>query len=171
MKDWKKHKGFKTPEGYFDNLTDRILDKVGEESQAVPENEGFSMPEGYLESFNDKLKSRMEPKETKVVQMRSYKQYWVAAASIAAIFLLVVLIPWKGTEEASFDTLASADIEAYLDEDELGLSSYELAEYIPEDVLEEDAIIELNVEDENIMEYLDDTIDDLDELNLEYDEE
>jgi hypothetical protein len=171
MKDWKKHKGFKTPEGYFDSLTDRILDQVGEESQAVPENEGFGMPDNYFESFNDKLKARMEPKETKVVQMRSYRQYWVAAASIAAIFLLVVVIPWGGTEESSFDALASADIEAYLDEGELGLSSYELAEYIPENALEEDDIMELSLEDENIMEYLDDTIDDIDELNLDYDEE
>ncbi|MDH3697871.1 MAG: hypothetical protein OER83_04355 [Flavobacteriaceae bacterium] len=171
MKDWKKHKGFKTPEGYFDSLTDRILEKVGKESQSAPENEGFSTPDNYFESFNDKLKARMEPKETKVVQLRSYRRYWVAAASIAAIFLLVVVIPWGGTEESSFDTLASAEIEAYLDEGDLGLSSYELAEFIAEDALQEDAIMEMNIEDENIMEYLDDTIDDIDELNLDYDEE
>ncbi|NND15763.1 MAG: hypothetical protein HKN89_05520 [Eudoraea sp.] len=171
MKDWKKHKGFKTPEGYFDSLTDRIMDKIGEESHSIAENEGFKTPEGYFEAFNDKLKGRLEVKETKVVQIRSYRNYWVAAASIAAIFLLVIVIPWKATEESSFEGLASADIEAYLGADELGLSSYELAEFIPEDVLEEEAIMDLSVEDENIMEYLDDTIEDIDELNLEYDEE
>ncbi|MGI9546448.1 MAG: hypothetical protein ACR2MM_04365, partial [Flavobacteriaceae bacterium] len=69
MKDWKEHKGFNTPEGYFDKLTDRIMDKIGEESHTMADKEGFTAPHGYFEDFNEKLKVRMEPKETKVVQL------------------------------------------------------------------------------------------------------
>ena len=84
---------------------------------------------------------------------------------------MAVLIPWKDTEATSFDALASADIEAYLDEGNVDFSSYELAEFIPEEGLEESMMLEESVEEENIMDYLDDTIEDIDELNLEYDEE
>ena len=171
MNDWKKHKGFKTPEGYFEGLTDKIMDKLSEEERSIPENDGFGVPENYFESLNDRIKDQLGPKETKVVQLHSYRRYWVAAASIAAIFLLAVLIPWKGAEATSFDALANADIEAYLDEGNLDFSSYELAEFIPEESLEESIMLEESVEEENIMDYLDDAIEDIDELNLEYDEE
>ena len=171
MNDWKKHKGFKTPEGYFEGLTGKIMDKLSEEERPIPENEGFGVPEHYFDSLNERIKDRLEPKETKVVQLHSYRRYWIAAASIAAIFLLAVLIPWKGTETTSFDALASAEIEAYLDEGNVEFSSYELAEFIPEENLEESMMLEERVEEENIMDYLDDAIDDIDELNLEYDEE
>ena len=171
MNDWKKNKGFKTPEGYFEGLTDKIMDKLSEEERSIPENEGFGVPENYFESLNERIKDRLEPKETKVVQLHSYRKYWVAAASIAAVFLLAVLIPWKGTEATSFDALASADIEAYIDEGNVDFSSYELAEFIPEENLAESMLLEESVEEENIMDYLDDAIEDIDELNLEYDEE
>ena len=171
MNDWKKNKGFKTPEGYFEGLTGKIMEKLSEEERSIPENEGFGVPDNYFESLNERIKDKLEPKETKVVQLHSYRRYWVAAASIAAIFTLAVLIPWKGTEATSFDALASADIEAYLDEGNVDFSSYELAEFIPEENLEESMMLEESVEDENIMDYLDDTIEDIDELNLEYDEE
>lgn len=171
MNDWKKHKGFKTPEGYFEGLTGRIMDKLSEEERSIPENEGFGVPDNYFDSLDERIKDRLEPKETKVVQLHSYRRYWVAAASIAAIFLLAVLIPWKSNDVTSFDALASADIEAYLDEGNIELSSYELAEYIPEERLEESSLLEESIEEENIMDYLDDTIEDIDDLNLEYDEE
>jgi len=172
MNDWKKHKDFKRHEGYFGGLTGKIMDKLSEEERSIPENEGFGVPENYFESLNERIKNRVEPNETKVVQLHSYRRYWVAAASIAAIFLLAVLIPWKGTDASSFDALASADIEAYLDEGNLEeLSSYDLAEYIPEESLEESSLLEDSVEEENIMDYLDDAIEDIDDLNLEYDEE
>lgn len=171
MNDWKKHKGFKTPEGYFEGLTGKILDKLSEEERSIPENEGFGVPEKYFESLNERITDRLEPRETKVVQLHTYRRYWVAAASIAAIFLLAVLIPWKSGEVASFDALANADIEAYLDEGNVDFSSYELAEFIPEESFEEGIILDEGVEEENIMDYLDDAIEDIDELNLEYDEE
>lgn len=171
MKDWKKDKGFKIPEGYFEGLNDKILKRLSDEERSIPKKEGFSLPEDYFESLNDKIKDRLEPRETKVVRLHPYRRYWVVAASIAAIFLLVVLIPWKGTEAPSFDALANADIEAYLEAGDLDLSSYELAEYLSEESLTESDLLEENVEEENILEYLDDTIEDIDELNLEYDEE
>ena len=171
MKDWKKNKGFKTPEGYFDGLNEKVLQRLSEEERSVPGNEGFSLPEDYFKSFNDRIKDRIEPQETKVVRLHPYRRYWVAAASIAAIFLLAVLIPWKGAEAPSFGTLANADIEAYLDAGDLDLSTYELAEYLAEESLMESDLLEERVEEENILEYLDDTIEDIDELNFEYDEE
>jgi len=171
MNDWKKHKGFKTPEGYFEGLTGKIMDKLSEEERSIPGNDGFGVPENYFDSLNERIKDRLEPSKTKVVHLHNYRRYWIAAASIAAVFLLAVLIPWQGTEVSSVDALASADIEAYLDEGNLNWSSYELAEFIPEGSLEESNLLEERVEEENIMDYLDDTIEDIDELNLEYDEE
>ena len=58
----------------------------------------------------------------------------------------------------------------YLEDNELGLSSYELAEVLLTEEFEVNDILNSEVDDENIIDYLEDNIDDIDELNLEIDE-
>ncbi|NNL83979.1 MAG: hypothetical protein HKP28_11370, partial [Winogradskyella sp.] len=46
-----KKEGFKLPEGYFEGLTDRILERVAEDTSDLPQKEGFTVPEGYFDSL------------------------------------------------------------------------------------------------------------------------
>ncbi|MFT6799485.1 MAG: hypothetical protein ACJAWA_001615, partial [Nonlabens sp.] len=43
--------GFKVPDGYFDQLTDRVLENT--QGQDLQDHAGFIMPEDYLLSLED----------------------------------------------------------------------------------------------------------------------
>ncbi|MBT8312424.1 MAG: hypothetical protein HKP23_06290, partial [Flavobacteriaceae bacterium] len=65
-----KKEGFKLPEGYFEGLTDRILERVAEDTSDLPEKEGFTVPEGYFDSLNERVRAKTFPGEDpKVVRL------------------------------------------------------------------------------------------------------
>ena len=166
MKEFNKNNPFKTPEEYFENLTDKVMGSMGSESSKLPVEDGFVAPEGYFDELNDKINQRLE-NETKVVQLPSYRKFYWAAASIAAIFILIFGINWSTNNESNWDDLAMADIEAYLEEDELPLSSYEVAEILTLDEIEINDILDKQFEDDKLLEYLNENIDQIEDLNIE----
>lgn len=169
MKKIKKENPFKTPEDYFDSFEGKLMDKLNSESSIIPTTEGFKVPEGYFNTIETSIQNKLN-KETKVIKLPSYRKYYIAAASIAAIAVLMLGSFWNKTEEVSFTDLASSDIEAYFETNTYGLSSYEMAEFIPLEDVEISDLIDNQFEDEYILEYLDDTLDDFEELNIDYNE-
>ncbi|WP_136468090.1 hypothetical protein [Flagellimonas onchidii] len=172
----KDHKSkFKTPEGYFDSFHDRLMDKIQQEetvseTSIIPKSDGFGVPEGYFDSLTNEVVAKADQKEVKVVQLKTYKRYFYGAASIAAVFLLFLMLNTNNDTSLDFDDLASAEITAYFDDVELGLSSYELAEAIPANELTLNDVLENGLEDENILEYLDENVADIEDLNLDYED-
>lgn len=167
MEELDKNSPFKTPEGYFDNLTDKLKDKLSEEKLNLPEGVDFTIPEDYFDNLKNSIQEKITLSETKVVQLHPYKRYYVAAASIAAIFVMLIGLNWNATGETTWDDLANADIETYFDTNELGLTTFEIAEVLPIDELEIDDILENQFEEENVIDYLNENIDDIKDLNLE----
>lgn len=170
----RKNSGFKAPEGYFEGLKDDLMDKLSKETSSLPDKGGFKVPENYFENLPKEIIEKVAKKESGVIRLKSYRKYFYAAASVAAILLLVINIEWKNTSDFTFDDLAETEIEYYLEDNEFGMSSYELAEVILEEDLEInnflDAEMNENLDDDNIMDYLEDNIENIDELNLEIDE-
>ncbi|UCD60405.1 MAG: hypothetical protein JSV59_11015 [Flavobacteriaceae bacterium] len=166
----KKGSGFKIPKGYFEGFTDDLLGKMSEETSSIPDEAGFEVPEGYFDNLNKKILEKVTEKESKVIRLKPYRKYFYVAASVAAILILVLSIQQKGDVSFTFDDLARTDIENYIEENELELSSYELAEVLLTEELEVNDILGNELDDENIIDYLEDNIDDIDELNLEIDE-
>ena len=73
-----KKEGFQVPEGYFEGLSQRVLNRLEEEGNALPKDEGFSVPEGYFEGLEEKLRSRVESKdEPRVIRMKPWKKYFL----------------------------------------------------------------------------------------------
>ena len=140
---------------------------MSKEASSLPNKDGFKVPEGYFDSLNKKVLEKVTEKEIKVIRLQAYKKYFYAAASVAAIVLLVLSMQWKDKSSFTFDDLARTDIEIYLEENDLGLSSYELAEVLLTEEMEVNDILNIELDDENIIDYLEDNID---ELNLEIDE-
>ncbi len=165
-----KNSGFKTPEDYFEGLTDRLLEKLSEEDSVLPKEDGFAVPEAYFDTLNEKLADKIQQEDTKVVQLNPYRKYYFAAASIAAVALIIFGLNMGQSEETTFEDLASSDIEDYFESNELELSSYEIAEVLPVDELEINDILENQLNEDNVIEYLNDNIDDFEELNLDSDE-
>jgi len=167
MEELNKKNPFKTPESYFENFSDGLLDKLSEEKLDLPKEDGFTIPENYFDALHENIQKKLNTEETKVVQLHPYRKYYAVAASIAAIVIVFLGFNWSTPEEVTFDDLASADIESYFESNELGLTTYEIAEVLPVDELEINDILENQFEEENVIEYLNENIDDIEDLNLE----
>jgi len=171
MKKIPKKNSFKTPTGYFEGLAERIQERMQEEDALkLPKEDGFAVPDTYFDDLKKEILANTTQKETPVIQLKPYKRYLYAAAAIAAILVLVIALPWNRAQTITFDDLADIDITSYFESQEMELSSYEIAEVIPVANLEIDEFMETGMDDEQIMNYLEDTIDDLDELNIDLDE-
>ncbi len=161
-----KKNPFKTPEGYFENFTDGLMDKLNQEKGNLPMEDGFVVPENYFNGLHKKIQEKLNPEETKVVQLNPWKEYYIAAASIAAILIVFFGLNWNFQQEISFEDLASTDIENYFESIELGLTTYEIAELLPVDELEINDILENQFDEENVIDYLNDNVDTIEDLNL-----
>jgi len=167
----KDNKNFHIPDDYFEGFTDRLLDKIsmldsGQEGSALPKSDGFKVPNGYFENLNDKLNVRISKKNVKVVSLWSNKTFYMVAASVAAILVFVLGVQLTKAEQFTFEELAENDFETYFESHGLGLSTYEIAEVIPVDDLEITDILDIHLNNEIIIDYLDDNIDSYEELNL-----
>ncbi|MBS9463812.1 hypothetical protein KIM67_15435 [Flagellimonas sp. 389] len=170
-----KKNTFNTPEGYFDSFHERLMDKIedGEIKEAeasIPKSDGFSIPKGYFNSFDQKVMDKVYQKTVKVIELKSYKKFYYGAAAIAAIFIMIFGITWNNEPKVDFADLASAEIDSYFDTTDFGLSSYEIAEIIEVEELEINDILETALDKENILDYLNENVDDIEDLNLEYDD-
>jgi hypothetical protein len=171
MKASDKNNPFKTPDSYFDKFSDILSKRLREENIEIPKEDGFILPEGYLEDLHSNIQKKLEYKENKVVPLNPYKTYYLIAASIAALVLFVFGLNWNtGQEIPSWDDIANTDIENYFDNNYVGLTSLEIAEVMSIEDLEITDFLNSELSEEHIVDYLNDYIDDFEELNLEEDE-
>lgn len=167
-----KQNGFNTPEGYFENFHERLIDKIKkEEAQTesiMPKSDGFGVPEGYFSGVTKKVLSKTVAENGKVIQLKSFRKFYYGAAAVAAVFLLIFGLNWKSDKPISFEDLANAEIDAYFERTEIDMSTYEIAELIPLENLELNDVLDNDIEAESILEYLDENVEDIEDLNLDY---
>lgn len=89
--DKKKHiHGFKTPEAYFANLEDKLMQKLSEEQ--LPKTHGMQVPEQYFDVLEDRIISQVvQPKPAKQTGIIRYliPAIGMAAAVLAFIFWII----------------------------------------------------------------------------------
>ncbi|KPM33176.1 Hypothetical protein I595_78 [Croceitalea dokdonensis DOKDO 023] len=162
---------FKTPEGYFESFNERLMAKMSKEEGIIPKSDGFQVPEHYFEELPKTLSHKIKPK---VVFLYPLKKYYWAAASIAALLLLALVINSNRFKNNTieFEDLASTEIDSYLDDNQMDLTVYDLAQVVNLDNLTVDDITETTeiLEGQVILDYLDDNVDEFEDLNLDYDE-
>ena len=157
MKEKNKHThGFTTPKEYFESFDERLFDTL--ELENLPKESGFATPDGYFDTVEDKILEQLaEEKPAKVISLFKRKTF-IYAASIAACIALVTI--FSGQDPDTIENLEFADIETYFDEEGIGFNSYELAQYLPEEELEELDLSSDLFSAENLESYLLETIDD-----------
>jgi hypothetical protein len=170
MEEKRNKGGFKVPEGYFNSLKSRLSDTVSDRGVRLPEKEGFVVPEGYLEGLNGRIMSRVLPPGPKVISFNSYKKYALVAAAVAVIAMLFVLMPREEKTTLGFEDLAGTDIAAYMEFSEPDFTDDEIAELFPVGEIEMNDILESSLAEEHIMDYLDTSMEDYEELNFEIDD-
>ena len=171
----KDKSNFKTPEGYFDSFNERLMqklhtDQATEKLSYLPESDGFRTPVGYFEGVDKKVLSQVREKETKVITLNAYRKYFYGAAAVAAIILLFFGLNLKTESPVAFEDLASTEIDTYLENTELDLTYYEWAELVSLEDAQLNDIMDTPLEAENILEYLDENIEDIEELNLNFED-
>jgi hypothetical protein len=147
-----KSTGFKTPEGYFDQVSDQIMEKIRNRDEVdLPASEGFQVPKNYFEQVEPAVLSKVtKPSEAKVRRLY-LKRGMTYVAGIAAILLIFFSVfPIENSEsEVTLDM-----VENYFEYKRI--DSYELAELLVEsDLVEiEDLLIEPEYDDDELETYL-----------------
>ncbi|SDQ66180.1 hypothetical protein [Flagellimonas zhangzhouensis] len=166
---------FNTPEGYFENFNERLMDRIhkeemGETGSLIPKSDGFRVPDNYFKEVTPAILSKTKEEKPKVFQLKSYSSFYYAAAAIAAIFILFFNITKNTTTpDINFDDLASTELDAYFEKADLNMTSYEIAEVAAFNETELNDLLYNNLEDDIIIEYMNNNIEDfeLEEFNLD----
>ena len=134
---------FKVPAGYFDNLTEKLMQGI--EKEAVPfaiNEETFTVPQGYFESFPDKLINKIhQHQKPQIVRISFGKRLMLAAA-----VMIVLVVSWfsiKLYAPTNTDFLANSTEEELLE-----YVSYYAEEFDEQSlamVMNEDEIISLDI--------------------------
>ncbi|ASV31883.1 hypothetical protein [Maribacter cobaltidurans] len=160
---------FNIPKDYFNSFEDKLKDRIFKEDSFIPKNDGFGIPESYFEQLQAQLTAKVEEEKSspKVTPLYSYKKFLAIAASIAALLILAVGINWNNDDTLSFTDLANSEIEAYFNDTEIDLSSDEIAEVLPIDGYEINDFVKPEMTEENLLDYLNENVENFEELNLE----
>lgn len=168
MKKKSHQGGFRVPEGYFNNLSARLEEKMGAAPAKWPESDGFKAPEGYFDTLGERLIQKSQ--DEKIIRIRPFLKYWPAAAALVVILSLAILLPSPEASKPSFEDLAGADIAQYMERSMMEFTDDEIVQLFPLDDLEMSDMLDQQLTEEHIMEYLDASVEDYDELNMEFDE-
>ncbi len=149
-----------TPEGYFENFEDRMMLRIMEEN--LPESNGLRVPNTYFDSLEDRVVDRLEVNtEPKVIPLFS-KRTLIYVSGIAASLLLLISL-WGRSGEMSLDELSANEVEEYIENGGIDLSSYEVMALLAEDELSEINIPSEVISDEQLETYL---LENFDETSL-----
>lgn len=170
MKPSDKNNPFTTPETYFEEFSKNLKNRLNKEETYLPNDTGFNVPNDYFKKLHLNIPKKRSSSESKVIQLRANKSYYLVAASVAATLLIYFGIYKNSTEEISWDDVANTDIEYYFDTNGLALTSYEIAEVISVDELIPTDFLENKLQEEYLIDYLSENTDAIEELNLEEDE-
>lgn len=154
--------GYQVPNGYFDKLTDRIMDQVD-----IPTYNETDLPESYFENLPDRIISltKTEMPSTRVVKMSGWKKYMSIAASLA-IFIMGYNYFSSNTGSDTDMVVSDELILQYLDEYDVDLETATLSEL--EIIQNEFNMIDAIEDSDELYEYyLDYHIDDLPANELE----
>lgn len=163
---------FNVPEGYFDSFYKRLMERLNHteastQTTLIPKSEGFRVPERYFEELPEKVYSRQLYKG-KLIPLKTYKKIYYSAAALAAVVLLIFGLTWKTGTPLTFDTLANAEIEAYFEYHPPDMSAYEIAEAASVNTIAWNNVPETGIKEENLWEYLSETIEDVEDINILY---
>lgn len=148
--------GFKVPEDYFNSLEDKLFNITSENK--LPNTPGFKVPDNYFESLEDTILSKVTFEDPKVISIFKRRNLWYASGIAAAIALLLVFT-WN-SNTINPNTIEFAEIETYINNDNLDLEMQDIAQVLNDEDLEDLSLETLSISEENIEDYLLDNIDD-----------
>lgn len=122
----KKNTPHIVPDDYFRNFEDRLFTRI--DSEDFPKDTGFTVPERYFEDVGKHLNLQDKPDE----KVFFLNRYATVIGRIAAIFIVGIFIFNYFSPSHPAD-ITTAAIDRYINEGNLKMDLYELAQFIDED--------------------------------------
>jgi len=148
-----KDTGFKMPKGYFDTLEDKVINKMNFKSKIY--QSGFKAPDDYFDSLEDTILNKInEDRKPKVISLFSKKTVLYTSSIAAAVLLMFSLSIFN--KKPTFDDLNNQTVENYVFET---IYSYEIASLLDEDALTKEILIDIELDEATVEDYILDNLD------------
>lgn len=142
--------GFEVPLNYFESIEEKVFSKIdfkGDTSNDIPE--------GYFDTIENRVFDKLKSKETKVINLKSrFVKIIVPLVIAASILLFITLQIYTPKQEDVFASLKTSDIETWIANGDLELSTYEIAA-IYEDANFENIELYNDYTEDELIDYLD----------------
>ncbi|WP_438712499.1 hypothetical protein ACSTS3_09250 [Aquimarina muelleri] len=163
MKKDKLHKnngGFKVPEEYFENLESRLSKKTPFKTEKkllskTKYSSGFKIPDEYFVGFENKILRKVKETKSKrkVISLITRKNI-LYFSSIAAMIAIIISLSISKESELSFNDITVADIYTYFNEENIELSTIEIATLLESDVSYTETLEKELINEDVILDYL-----------------
>lgn len=145
-----EHTGYKTPDNYFEQFSDEIISTIEEDS--LPNTDGFETPTDYFNQLEDTIIASV--KESTPSKKQSKVRILYTISSVAAALVLYLGISNYNQETViTFDTISSTDISAYIEQGNMGIDGYTLANV--DDEIDLNGLFDDTISDIEMNDYLD----------------
>lgn len=164
MKNQNLHKnkgGFKMPQDYLESFNDKLFKEISindqeNSTQHQKKGTGFKVPENYFDKFDISTIKNQGTKETKPKVFKLLTKTNIAyITGIAAMIAIILSISINNKQsDLDFNDIQIADIYTYFNEENVKLSTTEIASLLGDEVNFTDSFSE-EIPNENVLlEYL-----------------
>lgn len=155
-----EHNTFQTPENYFETIEDIIITKL--KAEAIHGKGNTSIPEKYFDSIEETVLTKIKDK-TATVSLKNRLTKIIAPIAIAASLLLIFMLK-DNPSKITFDSLASTEIEDWINNGSIDIDALSIISMYPEIELNNE-MLSVSISDDEVLEYL--YKEDLDEIIYE----
>lgn len=150
---------FNTPSDYFDSVEEITITKL--KASAIKSDNNSEIPNDYFDTFEDRVLAKLN-KSKKVISLKSAAKYLVPISIAASLLFFVILRTDKTV--VSFDSLATNEIEQFIESGLVDINTFTLSETFSEIDLETNNFEDI-ISDEEVLNYL--TVEDLETIIYE----
>lgn len=115
--------GFQIPDGYMENLENRIMSRAFREmaEDCIPENpeKVFAVPQNYFDSLEERLMTalpQLQKKESKLIALFNKEAFYYISGVAAVLVAVVFNISVQQSDVISMENLDMLSLENYLEE-------------------------------------------------------
>lgn len=141
---------FEVPENYFDTVEDVVLTKL--KAEILQDNKHSNMPNNYFENVEDTVIAKLKASK-KIITLKRISKVMIPIAIAASLLLIFVLNSTQKT--VTFESLATAEIEQFIDFGMIDIDTQTLASAFSDIDLETEKF-ELQLTDNEVLNYLTD---------------
>jgi hypothetical protein len=151
---------FETPENYFDNVDAIIIAKL--KAEALQNSITDTIPKPYFDAIEDVVLHKIKT-NSRILSLKNNTIKYAAPFAIAASILLLVILN-SSKKTITFDSIATSDIEASIDDGLIDIDADNLVTIFSDIELNESDLI-ASLSDDEVLDYL--SNEDLDEIMYE----